>query len=505
MTHNSYVRSAESPRGRSTVSKIALGAAVAAGIALTGAPASAQPKNTTQEVAVRLNGSSTIGSKMALNLAQAWAKQLKLSGIRVDAGSDPDEYEVVAEGAESTHRMRVKVQSKGTGYGLEPMLRGQTDFWVASRPVQEADLEAMRKKGVPNVPTYAQMTAPGIENVIALSAMAVIVNSKNPVPALSYQQLRDMYSGRATSWAQVGGPSNLPIGLYSPEPTLATADFFCSTIMGNKDTAKCLDGFARLAAPRILMMEDVSDAVAGNPAGVSFIDFSAKRSARPVPLATDCGTGIEPSLFRIKTDEYPLTRKHYFYINPARPLSPAARDFLQLTLSPTGQAAATAAGLADLQPSVSDPNYASDRLDTVRDAMDGGRTRVRASDVRAFENAIVGADRLTVTFHFQAGTNNLDARAEADLARLVAQMQQPPYSQSDLVLIGYSGVTGDYTENRNLSRERADAVKERLVASGIKPAATLGVGPAAAVACNLDATTGPLNQRVEVWMRKPRG
>ena len=504
MTYMPYSRPVESLRDRLSFSKIAAGVVIGTSLAAA-VPAAAQPKSNTQEVVVRLNGSSTLGSKMALNLAMAWAKQLKLSGIRVDAGADPDEYEVVAEGAESTHRMRVKVQSKGTGFGLEPMLRGQTDFWMASRPVQESDLENMRKKGVPNVPTYAQMIQPGVENTIALGAMAVIVNAKNPVPALSYQQLRDMFTGRATSWAQVGGPSNLPIGLYSPEPTLATADFFCTSIMNMKDTGKCLDSFARLASPRILMMEDISDAVAANPAGVSFIDFSAKRSARPVPLATDCGTGIEPSLFRIKTDEYPLTRKHYFYIAPNRPLSPAAKDFLQLTLGPAGQLAATQAGLADLQPGVSDANYASDRLDTVRDSMDGGRTRVRASDVRAFEQAIAGADRMTVTFHFQAGTNTLDARAEADLARLVSQMQQPPFSQQDMILLGYSGVTGDYTENRALSRERAEAVRDRLVAAGVTPVQTIGVGPAAAVSCNLDANTAPLNQRVEVWLRKPRG
>ena len=112
---------------------------------------------------------------------------------------------------------------------------------------------------------------------------------------------------------------------------------------------------------------------------------------------------------------------------------------------------------------------------------------------------------MTVTFHFQAGTNTLDARAEADLARLVSQMQQPPFSQQDMILLGYSGVTGDYTENRALSRERAEAVRDRLVAAGVKPVQTIGVGPAAAVSCNLDANTAPLNQRVEVWLRKPRG
>lgn len=244
--------------------------------------------------------------------------------------------------------------------------------------------------------------------------------------------------------------------------------------------------------------------MAANPAGISFVDFAARRSTRPIPISTECGGSIEPSLFRIKTDEYPLTRKHYAYVMPGRTLTPAVRDFLQLMLGPIGQAAAAAAGLGDLTPSVADANYGADRVETARETMDGGRTRVRATDVRAFETATAGADRLTVTFRFQAGTNNLDSRAEADLERLSALMQQPPYSQSAITLIGYSGVAGDYSENRILSRERADAIRDRLRASGIQNVSSVGVGPTAAVACNLDPNTAPQNQRVEVWVHKPR-
>jgi phosphate transport system substrate-binding protein len=488
---------------RVPLGKLAAGLAVAFGLAATALPALAQPKQT-QETVVRLAGSSTIGTKMALELATAWAKQLKLPAVRIDAGIDADEYEVIAEGAESTRRLRVQVRAKGTGTGLEPLLRGQADFWMASRQVRESDLDAMRKRNVPSVPSLAQMQQPGTENVVGLAALAVVVSPRNPVPSLSYAQLRDIFSGRVTSWAQVGGPSNTPIGLYSPEPVFSTADSFCASIMATGDTQRCIESFPRLAAPRFALMEDLSDAVAGNPAAIGFTDLSLRRSARAVPVGTECGTPVEPSLFRIKTDEYPLSRRLFFYAAPGRQLSPAARDFLQLTLSPAGQTAVAASGLGDLAPGISDANYGSDRLDTSRETMDGGHTRVRASDARAFETATASADRLSITFRFQAGSNNLDSRAEADLGRLIALMQQPNYTASSLTLIGYSGVAGDYAENRTLSRERADAVRDRLIAGGVQSVSSIGVGPAAAVACNLDANTTALNQRVEVWIRKPR-
>ena len=491
-----------------TVRRAARGLALAAGMTALTPLAMAQgrqpapPAAAPQETVVRLVGAASVGSKMTMTAAMSWAKQQKLSGVRVEPGVDPDEYEVVAEGAESTKRLRVYVKAKGTGFGLEQLLRGEIDFWMAAREIRESDLAKMRKAGVPNVPTLEQMRTPGIENVVALSAMAVVVNQRNPVQQLSYAQLRDIYQGRISSWAQVGGPSNMPIGLYSPEPTLATSDFFCAAVMGLPETLKCLDSFARLAAPRITLMDDISDAVAGNPAGISFVDYGSRRSSKPIALANECGTGIEPSLFRIKTDEYSLTRKHHYYIHPTRPLSPAAKDFLAHVLGPQGQQAAVAAGLADLSPGVADGSYGGDRLDAARETMDGGRTRVRMADVRAFETATSGAERLTITFRFQAGTNALDSRAEADITRLAQFLAQPANVNTTVSLIGFSGSAGDYTENRTLSSERANAVRERLMAAGVTSVNAVGVGPTAAIACNLDPAQAVLNQRVEVWLRR---
>jgi phosphate transport system substrate-binding protein len=93
------------------------------------------------------------------------------------------------------------------------------------------------------------------------------------------------------------------------------------------------------------------------------------------------------------------------------------------------------------------------------------------------------------------------------MGRLAALMKTPDYADSQLVLIGFSAARGDYTSNRNLSRERAQAVRDRLVnAMGVKSAIAVGVGPAAPVACNTDGSpTASMNQRVEAWIRKNPG
>ena len=500
MTYMSYpnMRSAHREGGR--FGRLSTGLAVAFGLAIVSLPAAAQPRG--QETVVKLAGSYTFGAKAALELATAWARQLKLPGVRIDGGIDPDEYDVIAEGAESTQKLVVQVRAKGTSTGIEPLLRGQADLWMASRQVAESDLEAMRRKKIPNVPTLAQFQQPGVENVVGLATMAVMVHPRNPLTVLSTAQIRDMYAGKTTSWGQIGGASNMPVGLYSLEPSSGQTEAFCNAVLGLTDPQKCVDSFPRLAAPRFAVQDDLSDAVAGNPAGIGFGDYSLRRSSRAVALGTSCGTGIEPTPFRVKAEEYPLARRIFLYTMPGRAPSPATTEFLQLTLGPVGQAAISAAGLADLAPGKSDADYGDARLDTANNALDGGRTRVRVPDVRAFETGIAGADRLSITFRFQAGTNALDSRAEADLARLVTLMRQPAYDQSAVSLIGFSSASGDYAGNRALSKDRAEAIRDRLTAAGLQNVTATGIGPGAAVACNLDPGTASLNQRVEVWVRK---
>jgi phosphate transport system substrate-binding protein len=134
--------------------------------------------------------------------------------------------------------------------------------------------------------------------------------------------------------------------------------------------------------------------------------------------------------------------------------------------------------------------------------LDGGRTRIRATDSKAFVSAVANSDRLSITFRFQTGTDALDSRAEADITRLVSLMNQPAYAAYPVTLLGFSSASGDYTSNRTLSKDRAEAVRNRLIAAGLRDVTAVGIGPGAPVACNNDPATTLLNQRVEVWLRK---
>lgn len=146
------------------VSRFAPTLGLAVGLAMLALPHTAQSQAQAplpNDIQLRLAGSPTVGGPLTVELATAWAKKLGLPGVRVDSGLDPDEYDVIAERAESTRKLRVQVRAKGTSTGLEPLLRGQADIWMASRPVRESDIENMRRRNIPNVPQLAAFQQAG--------------------------------------------------------------------------------------------------------------------------------------------------------------------------------------------------------------------------------------------------------------------------------------------------------------------------------------------------------
>lgn len=456
-------------------------------------------------IAIRMAGSNTVGQTLAAELLKGWAKALELPAIRVEAGAKAEEYDIIAERAEGARRLRAQVRAHGTGTGTEPLLRGQVDLWMASRQARQSDLDGAGRKGVTDIPPVAQFHAPGNEHVIALDALAVITHPTNPIATLSVAQVRDVFLGKINKWSQLGGP-DLPIATISRDTNSGTFDTFCTLVMGIGDTAKCAEAM-KPANPRMFeSSEDLSDTVAGNPTALGFVGAAYQRSAKPVPVALSCGLAVPAETFTIKADEYPLSRRLYLYTVPGRAPNPATAAFLAFAQTTAGQQSVTESGAIDLLAAPSDPAYAARRMNDARDARDGGRTRIRPTDVQALEDATRGATRLSLTFRFQPGSDGLDARAVADLTRLAESLRMPAMARAKVTLIGFSQAEGNYQDNRALSQDRAEAIRRRLAEQhGLTNLTAIGVGPAAPVMCNDNAASALSNQRVEVWVSRPMG
>ena len=89
----------------------------------------------------------------------------------------------------------------------------------------------------------------------------------------------------------------------------------------------------------------------GGPQGIVVSVFAMVRRANPINITTSCGIIVQPTVFNIKTEEYPLSRRMFFY-TAGEPKNPLARTLLAFAMSPQLQPILREARFVDQEPSV---------------------------------------------------------------------------------------------------------------------------------------------------------
>jgi OmpA-OmpF porin, OOP family len=102
---------------------------------------------------------------------------------------------------------------------------------------------------------------------------------------------------------------------------------------------------------------------------------------------------------------------------------------------------------------------------------------------------------------FELGVDKLTADAEPVLERLRAALAAMPVA--DLVVTGHTDRVGSLEANDRLSLQRAQAVRDRLVAAGATPAriSVAGRGEREPAVPTDDEVAEPRNRRVEIKLR----
>jgi phosphate transport system substrate-binding protein len=130
------------------------------------------------------------------------------------------------------------------------------------------------------------------------------------------------------------------------------------------------------------------------------------------------------------------------------------------------------------------------------------RSELPAGSSSAYQAVIAGAERMSVNFRFNTGSNQLDNRALADLDRVTEFLIRTSTNPSKLVFIGFADNVGDPASNIVLSKERANAVAAALRTRGITPGRITGFGSENPVASNATPEGRERNRRVEVWVSR---
>ncbi len=221
------------------------------------------------------------GSDTIVNLALAWAEAYQLEKPEIS----------------------LSVTGGGSGTGIAALVNGTVDIANASRQIKQKEIDLASEKGI--VP---------IEHVIARDAIAVIVNSSNPVKKLTLQQISDIYSGVYTNWSEIGGEDR-PIVRLSRETNSGTHVYFLETVvrLGDKES-KTLFSTSTLLLPS---SEGIISEVRQNPNAIGYDGLGyVPDDLTMIAIAPSAGDAyILPSVETVNNGSYPIARDLYMYTN----------------------------------------------------------------------------------------------------------------------------------------------------------------------------------------------
>ena len=166
-----------------------------------------------------------IGAALLAPVAPASAAELRVSGAASVAGSIivPNKTAIEREIGAS-----LAVTVNGDGNGLRDLFAGRSDIAMVAAPI--AVTEATLNKASPGSISVADFqVAP-----IGTASIKFIVNPANAVKSLTVAQVKDILTGKITSWKDVGG-ADLQIVVIAEVPGLGTRANIVSSFLGGTD------------------------------------------------------------------------------------------------------------------------------------------------------------------------------------------------------------------------------------------------------------------------------
>lgn len=209
----------------------------------------------------------------------------------------------------------IQVTGGGSGVGIAALINGSTDICQASRSMKDSEKKKLRDR----------YFSTGEEIPVARDGVTLYVHEKNPLNELTLDQIRDIYTGKATNWKQFGGP-DAKIVVYGRENSSGTYVFFREKALGNADYSASMQSLPGTAA--------VVNAVSKDPSGIGYGGAAYAKGVKELAIKTDKGS-FKPTAENVKSNSYPLARNLFWYLR-GKP-SGEIKKLVDWVLSPEGQ------------------------------------------------------------------------------------------------------------------------------------------------------------------------
>ncbi len=209
----------------------------------------------------------------------------------------------------------IEVQGPGSSAGVKAAKNGSADLGMSSRNLKASEEEATLKK-----------------EVIARDGIAVVVNPKNTLKALTAEQVTAIYKGEITNWKDVGGEDK-PIVAITRDTASGTRGAFedimklKKKISGKKVSA--ISPRAQVASGNGALKTNV----ASNPYAIGYISLGTVDSSVQA-LSVD---GTSATVANVKNGSYKVARPFLVLYKEGKP-SAKTQKFLDWMLTKDAQA-----------------------------------------------------------------------------------------------------------------------------------------------------------------------
>lgn len=212
----------------------------------------------------------------------------------------------------------VKLAGGGSGAGIKDASSGKSQIGMVSRDLKDDEKSVLQNK------------------VIAIDALAIIVNKNNSLSGLSKAQLIDLYTGKIDNWKALGGPDR-PVIRVSKEVGRSTLELF-EHYTGLLSADRNKNDKPQISKQSYIIGSNLESLtlVGGMPGAIGYVSVGTARSlaVAGLPVKILPLDGIEPTDDAIKSKRYPIVRPlNLVYAKE----TPVVNAFVALALAAQGQ------------------------------------------------------------------------------------------------------------------------------------------------------------------------
>lgn len=200
----------------------------------------------------------------------------------------------------------INVQSLGSSAGIQAAISGVAEIGMSSR-----ELDADESGQLDQL-------------LIARDALAVVVHPSNALKNLDLAQVQDIFGGKITSWAELGGPAQ-PITLIVREAGSGTFSAFEELVMEGKPITPSALRQGSNGAIRQLVSLD--------PYAIGYISLGlVDQTVKALAI-----NNVQPSVEHVEAGTYTFVRPFLFVWRKGDQRGPLASRFVEYVMSPEAQ------------------------------------------------------------------------------------------------------------------------------------------------------------------------